>query len=85
MKLPTPSKKYLIVIAGPTAAGKTKVAIELTKYFHTEIISADSRQIFKELNIGVARPSEEELQQATHHFITNKNINTYFSAGEYQT
>ncbi|HNE50034.1 MAG TPA: tRNA (adenosine(37)-N6)-dimethylallyltransferase MiaA [Chitinophagales bacterium] len=84
MKLPTPSKKYLIVIAGPTAAGKTKVAIELSKYFHTEIISADSRQIFKELNIGVARPSEEELQQATHHFITNKNINTYFSAGEYE-
>ena len=52
MNLPSPtsSKKYLIVIAGPTAVGKTKVAIELAKHFHTEIISADSRQIFKELN-----------------------------------
>lgn len=86
MNLPSPtsSKKYLIVIAGPTAVGKTKVAIELAKHFHTEIISADSRQIFKELNIGVARPTVEELQQAPHHFIANKSINTYFSAGEYE-
>lgn len=53
--------KFLIIIAGPTAVGKTSVAIQLANYFNTEIISADSRQIFEELNIGVARPSIDEL------------------------
>ena len=53
--------KTVIIIAGPTAVGKTELAIEVAKYFHTEIISAYSRQCFKELKIGVARPSEEEL------------------------
>lgn len=77
-------KKYLIVIAGPTAVGKTKTAIELAKYFDTEIISADSRQIYQELNIGVARPSDEELRIIKHHFIANKNVEQYVSAGTYE-
>lgn len=76
--------KYLVIIAGPTAVGKTHVAIEVAKYFQTEIISADSRQLFKELNIGVARPTEVELDEVKHHFIANKSIHEYFSAGEYE-
>jgi tRNA dimethylallyltransferase len=75
---------YLIIIAGPTAVGKTSTAIQLANYFNTEIISADSRQIFKELNIGVARPTIDELNEVTHHFIANKSIHEYFSAGEYE-
>jgi tRNA dimethylallyltransferase len=78
------TKNYLIVIAGPTAVGKTTTAIQLAKHYHTEIISADSRQIFKELNIGVARPGIDELNAITHHFIANKSIHDYFSAGEYE-
>lgn len=76
--------KHLIILAGPTAVGKTSTAIKLAKHFDTEIISADSRQIFKELNIGVARPNEKELQTIKHHFIANKSIHEYFSAGEYE-
>ena len=76
--------KYLIIIAGPTAVGKTSTAIQVAKHFNTEIISADSRQIFNELNIGVARPSIEELAEVKHHFIANKSIVQYFSAGEYE-
>ena len=76
--------KYLIIIAGPTAVGKTSTAIQVAKHFNTEIISADSRQIFMELNIGVARPSVEELAEVKHHFIANKSIDQYFSAGEYE-
>lgn len=78
------TQKYLIIIAGPTAVGKTKVAIELAKYFDTEIISADSRQIYQELNIGVARPSVAELEQVKHHFIANKSIKEYVSAGNFE-
>ncbi|MBL7743389.1 MAG: tRNA (adenosine(37)-N6)-dimethylallyltransferase MiaA [Chitinophagaceae bacterium] len=66
--------KKIIVIAGPTAVGKTAVAIEVAKHFHTEIISADSRQCFKELNIGVARPSDSELETVPHHFIASHSI-----------
>lgn len=78
------TKNYLIVIAGPTAVGKTTTAIQLAKHYHTEIISADSRQIFKELNIGVARPGIDELNEIVHHFIASKSIHNYFSAGEYE-
>ncbi len=67
--------KKVIIVAGPTAVGKTSVAIELATHFHTEIISADSRQCFRELNIGVARPSEVELQTVKHHFIASHTIN----------
>ncbi|MBN2663396.1 MAG: tRNA (adenosine(37)-N6)-dimethylallyltransferase MiaA [Bacteroidales bacterium] len=77
-------KKKIIFIVGPTAVGKTKIAIELANKLNTEIISADSRQIYKELNIGVARPSIEELSQAKHHFIATKSINDYYNAGSYE-
>ena len=66
--------KTVIIVAGPTAVGKTTVAIEMAKHFKTKIISADSRQCFKELNIGVARPSVEELKQVQHYFIATHSI-----------
>ena len=77
-------KKKLVVILGPTAVGKTVFSIALANHFRTEIISADSRQIFRELNIGVARPSELELSLATHHLIGFFSIQDAFSAGDYE-
>jgi len=71
-----PVKKTVIIICGPTAVGKTSAAIHLAKHFHTEIISADSRQCYKELNIGVARPSENELKEVPHHFIASHPVAT---------
>lgn len=68
------SKNTVIVIAGPTASGKTAFAIRLAKQLGAEIISADSRQCYKELNIGVARPSENELDKVPHHFIASHSI-----------
>lgn len=78
------SKNKLIVICGPTAVGKTTLAIQLAKYYNTEIISADSRQFYKELNIGTAKPSVEELNMAKHHFINNLNINDAYSSGIFE-
>ena len=66
--------KRVIIVAGPTAVGKTAVAIQLARHFQAEIISADSRQCYKELNIGVARPSPNELEQVKHHFIASHSI-----------
>lgn len=68
---------------GPTAAGKTAAALTVAEKFHTEIISADSRQFFKELNIGTAKPSADELKKITHHFINNKSIHEEYDAGQY--
>jgi len=82
--LKQPFTKTVIVIAGPTAVGKTAVAIQLAKHFNTEIISADSRQCFKELNIGVARPSVEELQQVKHHFIASHSIHETITAAGFE-
>lgn len=79
----SPTKK-VVIISGPTAVGKTAVAIELAKHFRTEIISADSRQCFKELNIGVARPSEEELQTVKHHFIASHSIHDEVNAAVFE-
>jgi tRNA dimethylallyltransferase len=76
--------KKLIVILGPTAVGKTAYAIQLAQTLGTEIISADSRQIFKELNIGAARPSLEELSAVKHHFIGSASIHEPYSAGQYE-
>ncbi len=67
-------KKICIVIAGPTAVGKTSVAIEIAKYFNTPIISADSRQCFRELNIGVAKPSDAQLLEVKHYFINSHTV-----------
>lgn len=75
--------KKLIVIVGPTAAGKTAAAIALAERLGTEIISADSRQIFKELIIGTAKPSAEEQKKITHHFINSKSIHENYDAGQY--
>lgn len=75
-----PLHKTVIIICGPTAVGKTAVAISLAKQFDTEIISADSRQCFKELNIGVARPSEKELKEVRHHFIASHSISENVNA-----
>jgi tRNA dimethylallyltransferase len=66
--------KTCIVIVGPTAVGKTNIAIQLAQHFSTDIISADSRQCFKELNIGVAKPTAEELQLVKHYFINSHSI-----------
>jgi tRNA dimethylallyltransferase len=76
--------KTLIVIVGPTAIGKTDLAINLAKHFNTEIISADSRQFFKEMEIGTAKPSETELSQAKHHFINSHSVTELFSTGDFE-
>jgi len=76
--------KTLIVIAGPTAIGKTALAITLAQHFTTEIISADSRQFFKEMSIGTAKPHADELAAAKHHFIDSHSINTFFSTGDFE-
>ena len=80
----SPKQKTVIIICGPTAVGKTAVALSLAKHFHTEIISADSRQCFKELKIGVARPSDEELKEVPHHFIASHSINDDINAGQFE-
>jgi tRNA dimethylallyltransferase len=82
--LNNPKQKTVIIICGPTAAGKTSVAIQIAKHFQTEIISADSRQCFKELNIGVARPSINELQQVKHHFIASHSIQEEVNAATFE-
>jgi tRNA dimethylallyltransferase len=76
--------KELIVIAGPTAVGKTKLSIAIARQLKTEIISADSRQIFKELTIGTAVPSSEELAEVKHHFIQTISIHEYYNASKYE-
>jgi len=77
-------KKNLISVVGPTGIGKTRLAIDLAKHFNTEIISCDSRQFFKEMKIGTASPSEEELAEAPHHFIGNLSVEEYYSIGQYE-
>lgn len=76
--------KTSIVIVGPTAVGKTAFAIEVAKHFSTQIISADSRQCFKELNIGVAKPSEEELATVDHYFISSHSIQESVNAATFE-
>jgi tRNA dimethylallyltransferase len=75
---------YLITIIGPTAIGKTALSIALAQHFGCEIISCDSRQFFKEMYIGTAVPSEDELTSATHHFIQNKSIFEKYSVGDFE-
>lgn len=78
------NNKKLIVLTGPTAVGKTKEAINLAKALNTEIISADSRQFYKELNIGVATPTEEELSEVKHHFIGHISIHNNYNVGLFE-
>ena len=77
-------KKTLLSVVGPTAIGKTRMAIALAQHFGTEIISCDSRQFFKELSIGTAVPSPDELAQAKHHFIQHKSIFEPYSVGDFE-
>ena len=77
-------QKTLIVIAGPTAIGKTALAIEVAQHFNTEIISADSRQFFKEMSIGTAKPNRQELSQAKHHFINSHSVTEDFNVGDFE-
>ena len=78
------TNKTLITVIGPTAIGKTSLAIELARYFNTEILSADSRQFYKEMSIGTAVPSSKELQMAEHHFIQHKSIFDSYSVGDFE-
>lgn len=77
--------KTLIVIAGPTASGKTAAAIQLANYYNTAIISADSRQFYREMSIGTAKPTDDELAAAQHFFINSLSITESFTAGDYET
>ena len=76
--------KHLITIIGPTAIGKTALSIQLAQHYNCEIISCDSRQFFKEMTIGTAVPSNEELKAAKHHFIQNKSIFENYTVGDYE-
>ncbi len=77
-------KKRLYVLVGPTAVGKTSEAISLAKTLNTEILSADSRQFYKEMKIGVASPTEEELKLAKHHFIGHISVEDNYNVGLYE-
>lgn len=76
--------KTLITVLGPTAIGKTSLSIELAQHFQTEIISCDSRQFYKEMNIGTAVPEPEELAAATHHFIQNRSVFEDYNVGDFE-
>jgi tRNA dimethylallyltransferase len=76
--------KILLVILGPTASGKTELAIRIAKWLNTEIISADSRQCYRELSIGTAKPSEEQLTQVRHHFIGNISISENYNISRFE-
>ncbi|MFY0593870.1 tRNA (adenosine(37)-N6)-dimethylallyltransferase MiaA [Roseivirga sp.] len=78
------SKPKLICVIGPTAVGKTVIAIKIARAFKTEIISADSRQFYQELEIGTAKPSSEEQSLAKHHFVNNLSIHDPYSVGQYE-
>ncbi|MBV6644231.1 MAG: tRNA (adenosine(37)-N6)-dimethylallyltransferase MiaA [Cyclobacteriaceae bacterium] len=77
-------QKHLICIVGPTAVGKTAMSVELAAYFGSEIISADSRQFYREMDIGTAKPSAEELARVSHHFINSLSIHDDYNAGQFE-
>ena len=78
------AKKYLLIIGGATASGKTDFAIALARHFHTEILSSDSRQFYREMTIGTAKPTTAELQAIPHHFINSLSITDDYSAGDFE-
>ncbi|UYW01858.1 tRNA (adenosine(37)-N6)-dimethylallyltransferase MiaA [Flavobacterium agricola] len=78
------NKNYLLTVVGPTAIGKTALAIQLANYYNCNIISCDSRQFYKEMEIGTAVPSKTELEQAPHHFIQNKSIFENYTVGDFE-
>jgi len=76
--------KNLIILTGPTAVGKTDLSIELSKWLGTEIISSDSRQMYRQMNIGTAKPTPVELSMVPHHFINNLDISDYYNASKFE-
>ena len=78
------SKGSLIVITGPTAVGKTDLTLDIAEHFHVPIINADSRQLYRELKIGTASPTEEQLQRVRHYFVGTLGITDYYSASMYE-
>ena len=84
MNLRTMNTKTLVVVLGPTAIGKTSLSINLAKHYNTEIISADSRQFYKELLIGSAPPSKDELQEVQHHFIQHLSVSEDYNVGKFE-
>jgi len=76
--------KSLIILLGPTGIGKTDLSIELAKYYNSEIISCDSRQIYKEMRIGTAVPDQKTLESIPHHFIQSHSVNDYFNASKFE-
>ncbi|MFD2162566.1 tRNA (adenosine(37)-N6)-dimethylallyltransferase MiaA [Paradesertivirga mongoliensis] len=78
-------QKTLIVIAGPTAIGKTALAIKLAQHYQTEVVSADSRQFYREMEIGTAKPSQAELDSVKHHFINSHSVTDEITVGDYET
>ncbi|MZP55329.1 MAG: tRNA (adenosine(37)-N6)-dimethylallyltransferase MiaA [Bacteroidales bacterium] len=77
-------KKILIVLLGPTAVGKTDISIGIAKHFSCDIISADSRQFFREMKIGTARPTNDQMAEVKHHFIGFLSVNDYYSSNQYE-
>jgi len=78
------ANKTLIVIAGPTAVGKTAIAIQVAKHYNTVVLSADSRQFYREMSIGTAKPDADELAAVKHHFIDSHSIHENFSVGDFE-
>ena len=76
-------KKLLVFVVGPTAIGKTSTAIDLATHFNTEIISCDSRQFYKEMNIGTAKPSPNEIKKIKHHLVGNISVNKNYNISEF--
>ena len=74
----------LVVLTGPTAVGKTALSLQVARHFGTEILSADSRQLYREMRIGTAVPSPTELEQVKHHFIGNLSVHDYYNASRYE-
>ena len=77
-------KPTLITICGPTGIGKTSWAIRLARHYHTEILSADSRQFYKEMTVGTAVPTPEELSAVPHHFIQHRSVKEPYTVGDFQ-
>lgn len=78
------TNKHVIVVVGPTAIGKTALAINIARHFHCEIVSADSRQFYREMSIGTAKPSLSELATINHHFIDSHSIKEEFTVGDFE-
>ncbi|VAW28431.1 tRNA dimethylallyltransferase [hydrothermal vent metagenome] len=78
------NKKHLIVVVGSTAVGKTALTVQLAKHFGAKVLNADSRQVFKEISVGTAKPSDKELENVPHYFIDDRSIKDEFSAGHFE-